>query len=71
LKLSGPVDLLVGIRGVLWAIEVKDIAGAEEARGNGKVPLIAGKEYYDFPAVAAWIEQHGIKQTPEGTIIDF
>ena len=28
-------------------------------------------EYYDFAAVATWLEQRGIKQTPEGLHDDF
>jgi hypothetical protein len=28
-------------------------------------------EYYDFPAVEKWLEEQGIKQTPEGLHDDF
>ncbi len=42
---------------------------AQNAPGRGHVYYIA--EYYDFPAVEKYLEQHGLKQKPEGLHDDF
>jgi creatinine amidohydrolase/Fe(II)-dependent formamide hydrolase-like protein len=45
-------------------------AGAE-SRSNTRTRVHFIPEYYDYPAVTRWLEQQGIKQTPEGIHDDF
>ena len=49
--------------------QVADRLNAEWAGGKTRVHFIA--KYYDFAAVAKWLEQRGIKQVPEGLHDDF
>src|SRR5438270_2939893 len=48
---------------------VADALDARRADGKGRVHFIP--EYYDYPGVTRWLEQQGIKQTPEGIHDDF
>ena len=48
---------------------VADRLNAQWAGGKTRVYFIP--EYYDYPGVAKWLEQQGIKQVPEGLHDDF
>ena len=51
---------------------MKNVAASLNAKwkkGTGRIHYIA--EYYDFGSVAKWLEEQGIKQTPEGLHDDF
>jgi creatinine amidohydrolase/Fe(II)-dependent formamide hydrolase-like protein len=42
-----------------------------ESRSNTRTRVHFIPEYYDYPAVTRWLEEQGIKQTPEGVHDDF
>ena len=51
---------------------MKDVAADLNARWkDGKTKVHFIPEYYDYPAVTRWLEQQGVKQTPEGHHDDF
>ncbi len=50
---------------------MKEVAERLNARWKGKGRGHFVPEYYDYPAVAKWLEQQGIKQTDEGLHDDF
>jgi creatinine amidohydrolase/Fe(II)-dependent formamide hydrolase-like protein len=52
---------------------VAETLNAHWARTGGKRPsrIYFIPEYYDYPGVTRWLEQQGIKQTPEGIHDDF
>ncbi len=51
---------------------MKDVAGKLSADwSGGPISVHYIPQYYDFPAVARWLEEHGVKQTPEGFHDDF
>jgi creatinine amidohydrolase/Fe(II)-dependent formamide hydrolase-like protein len=51
---------------------MKAVAADLNARwGKGKTRVHFIPEYYDYPGVARWLEQQGIKQVPEGLHDDF
>jgi creatinine amidohydrolase/Fe(II)-dependent formamide hydrolase-like protein len=53
-------------------VGMKNVADKLNAQWKGqrsRVHYVA--EYYNFPAVTAWLEEQGIKQTPEGYHDDF
>ena len=51
---------------------MKNVAAALHAKWKGdRCTIHFVPEYYDFAAVSQWLEQQGIKQTPEGLHDDF
>jgi creatinine amidohydrolase/Fe(II)-dependent formamide hydrolase-like protein len=51
---------------------MKEVAEALSAKWKGgKTRVHFIPEYYDYPAVTAWLERQGIKQAPEGIHDDF
>lgn len=61
--------VLIGDSGGNQAGMKKVAAQLNEHPEGGRLHYIA--EYYDFAAVAKWLEEHGIQQTPEGFHDDF
>jgi creatinine amidohydrolase len=51
---------------------MKTLASELNARWKGgKTRVYFIPEYYDYPAVTAWLEREGVKQVPEGLHDDF
>src|SRR5262245_16813716 len=51
---------------------MKRVADTLNARwAGGKTRVVYVPEYYDYSGVAKWLEEHGIKQVPEGLHDDF
>jgi creatinine amidohydrolase/Fe(II)-dependent formamide hydrolase-like protein len=50
---------------------MKAVAGKLNSAWAGKPRVYHIPEYYDYPGVTKWLEEEGIKQTPEGIHDDF
>ncbi len=50
---------------------MKDVAAQLNAKWQGKTRVHFIPEYYDYGGLTKWLEEQGIKQTPEGLHDDF
>jgi creatinine amidohydrolase/Fe(II)-dependent formamide hydrolase-like protein len=58
-----------GMKAVAEALNARWAGDDSKSKTRSRVYFIP--EYYDYPAVARWLEQQGITQTPEGIHDDF
>src|SRR6185312_9976221 len=58
-----------GMKAVADALNARWSGAESKSQTRTRVHFIP--EYYDYPGVTRWLEQQGIKQTPEGIHDDF